>query len=167
MVMQSQLARRGLAILAGTTAIAAGAALNVTHLVEGGQPLISPMTGAILALALASVAAALIASEAWRSGRRALAWCLVLSVVAGEGFGLIMGAERLLSPARSASAPPQPPTPHAGPLRYALKRPAQPWLRLRPPCSRRPAGEAAKARVRLCRPRRIEPANALRRPMQR
>ena len=25
-----------------------------------------------------------------------MAWCLVLSVVAGEGFGLIMGAERLL-----------------------------------------------------------------------
>jgi len=41
-------------------------------------------------------AAALVASEAWRSGRKLLAWCLVLSVVVGEGFGLIMGAERLL-----------------------------------------------------------------------
>ena len=90
-------ARRGLAITAGITAIAAGAALNVTHLVEGGQPLFSPMTGAILALALGAVAAALVASEAWRSGRRTLASCLVLSIVAGEGFGLIMGAERLLS----------------------------------------------------------------------
>ena len=42
------------------------------------------------------MAAALVASEAWRSGRRTLASCLVLSIVAGEGFGLIMGAERLL-----------------------------------------------------------------------
>jgi hypothetical protein len=97
MVMQRDLASRGLAIVAGVTAIAAGAALNVTHLVEGGQPLFSPMTGAILALALAAMAAALVAGEAWRSGRRLLAWCLILCVVAGEGFGLIMGAERLLS----------------------------------------------------------------------
>jgi hypothetical protein len=66
-------------------------------LVEGGQPLLSPMTGAILALALGAVTAALVVSEAWQSGRRALALCLVLSLVAGEGFGLIMGAERLLS----------------------------------------------------------------------
>jgi hypothetical protein len=55
------------------------------------------MTGAVLALALGAVAAALVASEAWQSGRKILALCLVLSVVAGEGFGLIMGAERLLS----------------------------------------------------------------------
>ena len=97
MVVEGQRARRGLAIIAGITAIAAGAALNVTHLVDGGQPLFSPMTGAILALALAAIAAALVAGEAWRSGRRTLASCLVLSLVAGEGFGLIMGAERLLS----------------------------------------------------------------------
>jgi hypothetical protein len=97
MVVESRSAQRGLAITAGITAIAAGAALNVTHLVEGGQPLFSPMTGAILALALGAVAAALVASVAWRSGRRTLASCLVLSLVAGEGFGLIMGAERLLS----------------------------------------------------------------------
>jgi hypothetical protein len=88
--------RRSLAISAGVTAIAASAALNVTHLVDGGQPLLSPMTGAVVALALGAVAAALVASEAWRSGRKLLAWCLVLSVVAGEGFGLIIGAERLL-----------------------------------------------------------------------
>jgi hypothetical protein len=97
MAVQSQKARRGLAIVAGVAAIAAAASLNVTHLVEGGQPLWSPITGAVLALALGAVAAALVASEAWRSGRRTLAWCLVLSVVAGEGFGLVMGAERLLS----------------------------------------------------------------------
>jgi hypothetical protein len=42
------------------------------------------------------VAAALVAGEAWRTGRKLLAWCLVLAVVAGEGFGLIIGAERLL-----------------------------------------------------------------------
>src|SRR5262245_18223243 len=89
--------RRALAISAGVAAIAAGAALNVTHLVEGGQPLVSPMTGAVLALALGAVAAALVAGEAWRSGRKILASCLVASVVAGEGFGLIMGAERLLA----------------------------------------------------------------------
>jgi hypothetical protein len=89
--------RRGLAILAGVTAMGAGAALNVTHLVDGGQPLVSPMTGAVLALALGAVAAALVAGEAWRSGRTTLAFCLVLSIVAGEGFGLIMGAERLLT----------------------------------------------------------------------
>ncbi len=97
MAVQSHRARRGLAIIAGVAAIAAAASLNVTHLVEGGQPLWSPITGAVLALALGAVAAALVASEAWRSGRRTLAWCLVLSVVAGEGFGLVMGAERLLS----------------------------------------------------------------------
>ena len=97
MAVQSHRARRGLAIIAGVAAIAAAATLNVTHLVEGGQPLLSPMTGAVLALALGAVAAALVASEAWRSGRRTLARCLVLSVVAGEGFGLVMGAERLLS----------------------------------------------------------------------
>ena len=72
MVVESHKAKRGLAITAGITAIAAGAALNVTHLVEGGQPLYSPMTGAILALALGAVAAALVASEAWRSGRKDL-----------------------------------------------------------------------------------------------
>jgi hypothetical protein len=87
---------RSLAISAGATAIAASAALNVTHLVDGGQPLFSPLTGAVVALALGAVAAALVASEAWRSGRKLLAWCLVLSVVAGEGFGLVIGAERLL-----------------------------------------------------------------------
>ena len=96
MVLESHKAKRGLAITAGVTAVAAAAALNVTHLVEGGQPLFSPMTGAILALALGAVAAALVVSEAWRAGRRTLASCLVLSIVAGEGFGLIMGAERLL-----------------------------------------------------------------------
>jgi hypothetical protein len=95
--VETQIAKRGLAISAGVAAIAAGAALNVTHLVEGGQPLFSPMTGAILALALGAVVAALVASEAWRSGRKVLASCLVLSLVAGEGFSLIMGAERLLS----------------------------------------------------------------------
>src|SRR5262245_34600505 len=97
MVLESHEAKRGLAITAGVTAIAAAAALNVTHLVEGGQPLFSPMTAAIVALALGAVAAALVVSEAWRSGRRTLASCLVLSIVAGEGFGLIMGAERLLT----------------------------------------------------------------------
>ena len=45
MIVESHRARRGLAITAGITAMAAGAALNVTHLVEGGQPLYSPMTG--------------------------------------------------------------------------------------------------------------------------
>src|SRR5262245_12157854 len=78
--------RRVLAISAGVAAIAAGAALNVTHLVEGGQTLVSPMIGAVIALALGAVAAALVASEAWRSGRKILASCLVVSVVAGEGF---------------------------------------------------------------------------------
>jgi hypothetical protein len=96
MVLESHKAKRGLAITAGVTAVAAAAALNVTHLVEGGQPLFSPMTAAILALALGAVAAALVVSEAWRAGRKTLASCLVLSIVAGEGFGLIMGAERLL-----------------------------------------------------------------------
>jgi hypothetical protein len=97
MIVESQRAKRHLAMAAGITAIAAGAALNVTHLVEGGQPLVSPMTGAVLALALGAVAAALVAGEAWQSGRKGLASCLVLALVAGEGFGLIMGAERLLS----------------------------------------------------------------------
>jgi hypothetical protein len=76
MVVGSQRARRGIAILAGVTAMAAGAALNVTHLVDGGQPLVSPMTGAVLALALGAVAAAFVAGEAWRSGRTTLASCL-------------------------------------------------------------------------------------------
>ena len=97
MMVQSHLARRALAIMAGVAATLAAAALNVTHLIDSGQPLLSPMTGAILALALAAVAAALVAGEAWRSGRRVLAWCLVLCVVAGELFGLVIGAERLLS----------------------------------------------------------------------
>jgi hypothetical protein len=97
MSVHGQGARRALAIGAGVATIAAGAAPNVTHLIEGGQPLVSPMTGAVLALAIGAVAAALVANEAWRSGRKILASCLVASVVAGEGFGLIMGAERLLS----------------------------------------------------------------------
>ena len=37
MVAERHRAKRGLAITAGITAIAAGAALNMTHLVEGGQ----------------------------------------------------------------------------------------------------------------------------------
>jgi hypothetical protein len=82
MVVQCQRARQAIAISAGVTAMAAGAALNVTHLVEGGQPLVSPMTGAVLALALGAVAAALVAGEAWRSGRTTLAFSLVLSIVA-------------------------------------------------------------------------------------
>src|SRR5262245_48423662 len=86
--MGSQEVRQAIAITAGVLVAAAGAALNVTHLVDGGQPLVSPMTGALLALALGAVAAALVAGEAWRSGRTTLASCLVLSIVAGEGFGL-------------------------------------------------------------------------------
>ena len=97
MIVDHHRARRGLAITAGITAMAAGAGLNVTYVVEGGQPLYSPMTGAILALALGAVAAALVAGEACRTGRKVLASCLILSIVAGEGFSLIMGAERLLS----------------------------------------------------------------------
>ena len=38
MTVEGHMARRALAISAGIAAIAAGAALNVTHLVEGGQP---------------------------------------------------------------------------------------------------------------------------------
>jgi len=64
-------ARQAIAITAGITVMVAGAALNVTHLVDGGQPLLSPMTGAVLALALGAIAAALVAGEAWRSGRTA------------------------------------------------------------------------------------------------
>ena len=97
MIAESQSTKRGVALMAGIVAIAAGAALNVTHLVEGGQPLLSPMTGAVLGLALGAVAAAMVAGEAWRSGRTTLASCLVLSIVAGEGFALVTGAERLLS----------------------------------------------------------------------
>ena len=97
MTVEGHMARRALAISAGIAAITASAALNVTHLVEGGQALVSPMAGAVVALALAAVAAALVAGEAWQSGRRLLASCIVLSILAGEGFGFIVGAERLLS----------------------------------------------------------------------
>jgi hypothetical protein len=95
--MQTRGVKRGLAIVAGVAAISAGAALNVTHLLEGGQPLLSPITGSVVALALGAVAAALAAGEAWRSKRRLLAVCLIVCVAAGEGFGLVMAAERLLS----------------------------------------------------------------------
>ena len=78
MIVDHHKARRGLAITAGITAMAAGAGLNVTYVVEGGQPLYSPMTGAILALALGAVAAALVAGEACRTGRKVLASCLIL-----------------------------------------------------------------------------------------
>src|SRR5688572_14984083 len=97
MTDRTQKIRRWIALSAGITAIAAGAALNLAHLADGGQPLFSPMTGAIVALALGAVAAAVILGEAWQSRRRLLAIFLVLSIVAGEGFSLIMGAERLLS----------------------------------------------------------------------
>jgi len=50
-----------------------------------------------LSHAFGAVAAALVAGEAWRSGRKTLTACLVLSIVAGEGFALITGAERLLA----------------------------------------------------------------------
>lgn len=79
--------RRALAISAGVATIAAGAGLNVTHLVEGGQPPVSPMTGAVFALALGAVAAALVASEAWHSGREFLTLCLVLSSWREKGLG--------------------------------------------------------------------------------
>jgi len=97
MTDRTQKIRRWIALSVGITAIAAGAALNLAHLVDGGQPLFSPMTGAIVALAVGAVAAALILGEAWQSRRRLLAIFLVFSIVAGEGFSLIMGAERLLS----------------------------------------------------------------------
>src|SRR5436189_5183602 len=48
---------------AGFTAIAAGA----THLVDAGHSLFSLMTGAVAALTFGAVAAALVASEGWRS----------------------------------------------------------------------------------------------------
>jgi hypothetical protein len=97
MAVRAHRAKRGLAIVAGVAAGAGGAALNVTHLVESGQPLLSPITGSVAALALGAVAAALVAGEAWRSRHRLLAACLIVCVMAGEGFGLVMGAERLLS----------------------------------------------------------------------
>jgi len=46
MTVEGHMARRALAISAGIAAITASAALNVTHLVEGGQALVSPMAGA-------------------------------------------------------------------------------------------------------------------------
>jgi hypothetical protein len=64
MIADSQSAKRRVALMAGIVVMAAGAALNVTHLVEGGQPLLSPMTGAVVALALGAIAAAMVAGEA-------------------------------------------------------------------------------------------------------
>jgi len=64
MIAESQSTKQMVALMAGIVAMAAGAALNVTHLVQGGQPLLSPMIGAVLALALGAVAAAMVAGMA-------------------------------------------------------------------------------------------------------
>lgn len=87
---------RVLSLFAGTSAAAASVALSVSHLVEGGQPLVSPLTGASVALSFASAVAAIVAGAALNTGRRTIAAGLLVAVLAGETFSLISSAERML-----------------------------------------------------------------------
>lgn len=83
-------------MLAGICAAAASAALSISHLIDSGQKLLSPMTAAAASLVLASAAAAVAVGAALSAGRRLIALGLIVAVIAGEAYSLVSSAERLL-----------------------------------------------------------------------
>jgi hypothetical protein len=66
-------------------------------MIEGGVPLLSPMPAAIVAIAAGSAVGLVAALRAWGDGRCALAILAFVAIGCGELFGLVSGAERLLT----------------------------------------------------------------------
>lgn len=84
------------ATLAGCGLLATSASVNVSHIVESGLPLASPMVAAVVAIAVGSAIAVPAGLTAWRDRRNALAVLAFVALGCGEMFGLVSGAERLL-----------------------------------------------------------------------
>jgi len=78
------------AIAAG--ALLLGAVAHVNVIATGGYGM--PQSWATLAIAFGVACAAICGGMAWSAGRHKLAVLLVTSIVAGEAYGLIVGAER-------------------------------------------------------------------------
>ena len=85
------------ATLTGCGLLATSTGVNVQHLAESGLPLVSPMVAAVVAVALGSAIAVPAGLSAWREGRRVLAVLVFVALGCGEIFGLVSGAERLLT----------------------------------------------------------------------
>ncbi len=81
----------GLALLGTSTA------LNVSHVTDGGTPLLSPTVAGIVAVAVGSAAAVRAGIYALRTNRRAWAVAAFVLLACGEAFALYNGAERLLA----------------------------------------------------------------------
>src|SRR5687767_13596423 len=95
--MAKYLSTRVIATLAGCALLATSAVVNISHMVEGGVPLLSPMPAAIVAIAAGSAVGLIAAVRAWGDGRWALAVLALVAIGCGELFGLVSGAERLLA----------------------------------------------------------------------
>lgn len=83
--------------LTGMAVVLTGAALNVSHLVEAGSPLVSITSLSVVVLAVASAVAVPSAVQAWGDGRKALSLLICLAIAAGELYGFVSGVERQLS----------------------------------------------------------------------
>jgi len=90
-----------IAIAAGALII--GAAAHVSIVASGGySALAAPLQ---LAVALGLIVGAICVGLAWRERRLVIVGCLVIALVAGEGFGLINTAERTIAARDIAAAP--------------------------------------------------------------
>lgn len=83
--------------LTGMAVVLTGAALNVSHLIESGLPLVSVTSLSVVVLAVASAVAVPSAVQAWRDGHKGVALIIGLAIAAGEIYGLVSGIERQLS----------------------------------------------------------------------
>jgi hypothetical protein len=92
---------RILAIVAGALLLAAVAHVNV--MATGGYG--TPQSWVTLAVAFGVACAAICSGMAWSAGRWQLAIAIVISIVAGEAYGLISTAERLIVSREAAQAP--------------------------------------------------------------
>jgi hypothetical protein len=92
---------RGVAIFAGAIILAAIAHVNVIS--NGGYW--TPHSYVTIAVAIGAACGAVFCGKAWASGRRMLAVCFVLTLAAGEAFGFLATAERLIVSREAAQAP--------------------------------------------------------------
>jgi len=92
---------RGVAIFAGALILAAIAHVNVIS--NGGYW--TPHSYVTIAVAIGAACGAVFCGKAWASDRRMLAVCFVLTIAAGEAFGFLATAERLIISREAAQAP--------------------------------------------------------------
>jgi hypothetical protein len=88
-------------MVAGALLLAAVAHVNV--IAAGGYGM--PQSWVTLAITFGVACAAICSGMAWSAGRRQLAIGIVISIVAGESYGLIATAERLIVSREAAQAP--------------------------------------------------------------